>query len=161
MSRTPAFVSYSDRPVTAEGGLVKVRDRLGVVVLATVAAGVLALPAAAGADVTVSSFSVAPASTAAGANVDVTINEAFTYTDTTDSVKKTVLHLPAGLLGNPQAAPKCALALARATFPRRSQSNSSNRNPFCLWSISRPTPFVSSRRAQVMFTGQYSRQRAL
>jgi hypothetical protein len=89
---------------------VKVRDRLGVVVLATVAAGVLALPAAAGADVTVSSFSVAPASTAAGANADVTINEAFTYTDTTDSVKKTVLHLPAGLLGNPQAAPKCALA---------------------------------------------------
>jgi hypothetical protein len=100
----------------------KVRDRLGVVVLATVAAAVLALPAAAGADVTVSSFSVAPASTAAGANSDVTINEAFTYTDTTDSVKKTVLHLPAGLLGNPQATPKCALADFQAdTCPDNTQ----------------------------------------
>jgi hypothetical protein len=101
---------------------VKVRDRLGVVVLATVAAAALALPAAAGATVTVTSFSVTPATTAAGANSDVTINEAFSYSDQSDSVKKTVLHLPAGLLGNPQATPKCVVADFQAdTCPDNTQ----------------------------------------
>jgi hypothetical protein len=86
-----------------------VRDRLGLVVLATAAA--LAAPAAARAAVTVDSFSVTPATTAAGANPDVTVNEHFSYgSSTTDSVKKTTLHFPAGLLGNPQATPKCSAA---------------------------------------------------
>ena len=76
-----------------------VRERLALVVLAAAVAAVLALPAAANGDVTVNSFSVTPSATSAGANPDVTINEAFSYgSSMSDSVKKTVLHLPAGLL---------------------------------------------------------------
>lgn len=87
----------------------KVRDRLSACILATVAAGVLALPAVAAADVTVTGFSVTPSTTAAGAHPDVVVNEQFSYgSSTTDSVKKTTLHFPAGLLGNPQATPKCS-----------------------------------------------------
>ena len=88
-----------------------VRDRLGVVVLATAAALVLSLPTAAGAAIQVDSLTVTPSTTAAGANPDVTVDEHFSYgPSTTDSVKKTVLHFPAGLLGNPQATPKCSEA---------------------------------------------------
>jgi hypothetical protein len=88
-----------------------VRERLGALVFGMAVAAVFALPSAAAADVTVSSFSVTPTTTSAGANPDVTINEAFDYgTSTTDSVKNTTLHLPAGLLGNPQATPKCSEA---------------------------------------------------
>jgi hypothetical protein len=87
-----------------------VRDRLVVGVLA-MAAALAALPAAARAAVTVDSFSVTPTSTAAGAHPDVTVAEHFSYgSSTTDSVKKTTLHFPAGLLGNPQATPKCSVA---------------------------------------------------
>ena len=87
-----------------------VRDRLGVFVLAMALAAVLALPAAAGASVTVSDLSVTPTTTAAGAHPDVAISETFSYSDSSDSVKNTVLHLPAGLLGNPQATALCSTA---------------------------------------------------
>jgi hypothetical protein len=86
-----------------------VRDRLCLLVLAAAAGAALALPGVAGADVTVDSFSVTPSTTAAGAHPDVTIDEQFSYGgSTSDSVLNTTLHLPAGLLGNPQASPKCA-----------------------------------------------------
>jgi len=86
-------------------------------------AAACALPSAAAADVTVSSFSVTPTTTSAGANPDVTINEVFDYgASTTDSVKNTTLHLPAGLLGNPQATPKCSEADFEAdTCPANTQ----------------------------------------
>ncbi|HEX6458325.1 MAG TPA: hypothetical protein VF032_05350 [Thermoleophilaceae bacterium] len=77
--------------------------------LATAGAAALALPGIARADVTVSSFSVTPSTTAAGAHPDVVVNEQFSYgSSTTDSVKTTTLHFPAGLLGNPQATAKCS-----------------------------------------------------
>jgi len=67
----------------------------------------LGLPVAARADVTVTGFSVTPSTTAAGAHPDVTVHEAFSYSSGSDSVKKTVLHFPPGLLGNPQATALC------------------------------------------------------
>src|SRR5690349_7803891 len=87
-----------------------VRDRLGVFALATAFAAVCVLPAAAGASVTVSGLTVTPTTTAAGAHPDVTVSETFSYSDSSDSVKKTVLHMPAGLLGNPQATALCPQA---------------------------------------------------
>jgi hypothetical protein len=77
--------------------------------IAAVAAA-LALPVAARADVTVTDLSVTPTTTAAGAHPDVTVHEAFSYSDGSDSVKKTVLHFPPGLLGNPQATALCSVA---------------------------------------------------
>ena len=100
-----------------------VRERLGALVFGMAVVAAFALPSAAAADVTVSSFSVTPTTTSAGANPDVTINEEFDYgTTTTDSVKTTTLHLPAGLLGNPQATPKCSEADFEAdTCPANTQ----------------------------------------
>ena len=100
-----------------------VRERLGALVFGMAVAAAFSLPSAAAADVTVSSFSVTPTTTSAGANPDVTINEAFDYgTSTSDSVKNTTLHLPAGLLGNPQATPKCSEADFEAdTCPANTQ----------------------------------------
>lgn len=81
---------------------------IGAIAAATAA---LALPVAARADVTVSDFSVTPTTTAAGAHPNVTVHEAFDYGgSSTDSVKKTVLHFPPGLLGNPQSTALCATA---------------------------------------------------
>jgi hypothetical protein len=79
-----------------------------VVVVAAAMAVALGLPAAATADVTVSGLTVAPSTTAAGAHPDVTITENFTYSNTTDSVKNTTLHFPAGLIGNPRATATCS-----------------------------------------------------
>ena len=71
-----------------------VRERLGALVFGMAVAAAFALPSAAAADVTVSSFSVTPTTTSAGANPDVTINEVFDYgTSTTDSVKTTTLQI--------------------------------------------------------------------
>ncbi len=83
--------------------------RLTIGAIAALAA-VLALPVAARADVTVTDFSVTPTTTAAGAHPDVTVHEAFSYSSGSDSVKKTVLHFPPGLLGNPQATALCPMA---------------------------------------------------
>jgi hypothetical protein len=90
---------------------VMVRDRLRVGLLATAAVAVFGLPGIARADVTVASFSVTPSTTAAGAHPDVVVDEQFSYgSSTSDSVKTTTLHFPAGLLGNPQATAKCSEA---------------------------------------------------
>ncbi|HKN93370.1 MAG TPA: hypothetical protein VJU60_03470 [Thermoleophilaceae bacterium] len=91
--------------------------------LATAVAAALALPAAANADVTVTGFSVTPSTTAAGAHPDVVVNEQFSYgSSTTDSVKTTTLHFPAGLLGNPQATALCPEANFEAdTCPANTQ----------------------------------------
>ncbi|HET8672867.1 MAG TPA: hypothetical protein VFL87_04465 [Thermoleophilaceae bacterium] len=83
--------------------------RLTIGAIAAVTAA-LALPVAARADVTVTGFSVTPTTTAAGAHPDVTVHEAFSYSTGSDSVKKTLLHFPPGLLGNPQATALCPVA---------------------------------------------------
>jgi hypothetical protein len=78
------------------------------VVAGALATGALLAPGAAHAAVTVSSLSVTPTTTAAGAHPDVTVDEKFSYGDSSDSVLNSTLHFPAGLLGNPQASPLCS-----------------------------------------------------
>ncbi len=104
------------RILTAYGGgrLVLVRDPRSAGVLAVVLGAMFALPGAASAAVTVSSFTVTPTTTAAGAHPDVTVNEQFSYASGSDSVLNTTLHFPAGLLGNPQASAKCSAAAFQA-----------------------------------------------
>jgi hypothetical protein len=70
----------------------------------------LALLASAGsaaASHSVTAFSLAPASTQAGASVDATSSTSLSYSNTTDDVKKTIGHFAAGLLANPEAVPHC------------------------------------------------------
>jgi hypothetical protein len=72
-------------------------------------AALVALPASASADVTLSDFKVEPSSKAAGGHPDVTITQNFGYgASTSDSVKDAFVRLQPGLLGNPQSAGFCA-----------------------------------------------------
>ena len=68
--------------------------------------GLLAFAAPAHADLGISSFDVTPASTQAGGHPDVTIDTVFS--GQSDNLKSLALHLPAGLVGNPNAAAKCS-----------------------------------------------------
>jgi hypothetical protein len=72
------------------------------------------MPSGALASIHVDSLTVTPTSKAAGAHPDVTIAEQFSYSDGSDSVLNSTLHMPAGLLGNPQASTKCAEAAFEA-----------------------------------------------
>jgi hypothetical protein len=74
-------------------------------------AALLALPASASADVTLTDFSVVPSSKAGGGHPDVTITQEFSYgASTSDSVKDAFVRLQPGLLGNPQSAGFCSQA---------------------------------------------------
>jgi hypothetical protein len=96
-----------------------VRRVLGSLV---VAGAVLIAPAAAFGDVSNVSVTVTPSTKAAGAHPDVTVNESFTYSDSTDSAKTTTLHFPPGLIGNPLATPLCTQAQFQAdTCPASTQ----------------------------------------
>ncbi|MDA0161540.1 hypothetical protein OM076_14785 [Solirubrobacter ginsenosidimutans] len=55
------------------------------------------------------SFTVTPSTTQAGAHADVTIHDDFDATPT-----RVALHFPPGLVGNPNAVPKCAVATFEA-----------------------------------------------
>lgn len=66
----------------------------------------LALAAPAHAALGISSFSVAPASTQAAGHPDLTI--ATTFSNPGDNLKNLTIHLPPGLVGNPNAATKCS-----------------------------------------------------
>jgi hypothetical protein len=69
----------------------------------------LALPASASADVTLTDFRVDPGSKAGGGHPDVTITQTFDYgSSTSDSVKDAFVRLQPGLLGNPQSAGFCS-----------------------------------------------------
>jgi hypothetical protein len=76
--------------------------------LALLAALAFAAPAHAG--MTVSSFSATPSTTAAGAHPNLTVVTGFTYSPASDDVRDVTVSLPAGLLGNPSAAPHCTSA---------------------------------------------------
>ena len=68
-----------------------------------------AAPARAG--VTISSFHVTPASTAAGAHTTVTVATSFDYGSTpSDQVRDLAVTLPPGLLGNPTVTARCSQA---------------------------------------------------
>jgi hypothetical protein len=66
------------------------------------------LPASASATVTMTDFKVEPSSTQGGGHPSVTITQAFSYDNTTDSVKDAFVRLQPGLLGNPQSAAFCS-----------------------------------------------------
>jgi hypothetical protein len=81
-------------------------------IAALTAAVLLGIPGAAHADTFgVTGFAVHPSTRQAGAPADVLVHLAFTHPS--DDVKRLVVHLPAGLLGNPRATPRCtAVAFA-------------------------------------------------
>src|ERR671915_1888609 len=75
----------------------------------------LALPASALADVTLTEFKVEPSSPQAGGHPSVKITEAFSYSNTTDDAQDTFVRLAPGLLGNPQNAALCTSAEMRSS----------------------------------------------
>jgi len=100
-----------------------VNTRIGGVAVVVLVA-LCALPSVALGAIHVDSLKVTPSTTAAGAHPDVTVNEAFSYSDTSDSILNSTLHFPAGLLGNPQASAKCSVA-ERAFPSSRHETRSS------------------------------------
>ena len=83
-----------------------VRRRAFLVLALSATAAVV--PATASADVTLTAFSVEPSSKQGGGHPNVTINQEFGYSNTTDSVKDGFVRLQPGLLGNPQSAAFCS-----------------------------------------------------
>jgi hypothetical protein len=81
-------------------------------ILLTVLALLLAAPSHALADpaITVTAFTLSPASTDAGASVDASSSTSLAYTNATEDVKKTIGHFAPGLLANPEAVPHCPQA---------------------------------------------------
>jgi hypothetical protein len=77
-------------------------------------AALFALPASASATVTMTDFKVEPSSKQGGGHPNVTITQAFSYDNTTDSVKDAFVRLQPGLLGNPQSAAFCTQAQFQA-----------------------------------------------
>jgi hypothetical protein len=85
------------------------------------AAGAMVFTAPAGAAVSVTSFTVAPASTQAGGSPDVTVGVTFASPGA-DTLKDATLSLPPGLLANPSAPMVCTAAAFQAeTCPASSQ----------------------------------------
>ena len=85
-----------------DAGILRAVRRRACLVLGLAAGAVLPAPATAG--VTVTNFTVEAASKQAGGHPNVTITQAFSYDNTTDSVKDAFVRLQPGLLGNPQSA---------------------------------------------------------
>src|SRR5918992_5675415 len=75
----------------------------------------LAVPAPALADVTLTEFKVEPSSPQAGGHPSVKITQAFSYSNTTDDAQDTFVRLAPGLLGNPQNAALCTSAEMRSS----------------------------------------------
>jgi hypothetical protein len=76
-----------------------------------VLAAALAIPAAAQADITVSGVQAAPKETPAGAHSDFTLKFDL---GGSESIRDLDVNLPAGLIGNPNSAPKCTEAQFQA-----------------------------------------------
>ena len=77
---------------------------------ATVALLLLICPASASAAVNVTGFTVTPSTTQAGAHPDLKISTAFTADPASDDTKDLTVRFPPGLVGNPNAVPKCTTA---------------------------------------------------
>jgi hypothetical protein len=78
--------------------------------LLAVSGALVCAPTSAYAAISGMTVTVTPSTKAAGAHPDVTVDEAFTYSGGSDSVKDTTLHFPPGLIGNPLATPLCSQA---------------------------------------------------
>ena len=74
------------------------------------ALALLAIPASASAAVSVTAFSVTPSTTQAGGHPDLKISTSFAASPASDDTKDLVVKFPAGLIGNPNAVPKCSTA---------------------------------------------------
>src|SRR5215213_9028691 len=86
--------------------------------VALLAALIMASPADAA--ISVPTFSATPSTTVAGAHPNLTVTTDFSYTGD-DDVRDVTVSLPAGLLGNPSAAPHCTSAqLASNSCPAAS-----------------------------------------
>ena len=102
-------------------------------------AALLALPASASATVTMTDFKVEPSSKQGGGHPSVTITQAFSYDNTTDSVKDAFVRLQPGLLGNPQSAALCTQAAVPGRqlpgrLDGRAASRSTRSRTRCRWS---------------------------
>src|SRR5689334_20368917 len=88
--------------------------RRAVLIVTSMAAVALLAPATSSAALGLSSFSVKPASTAAGAHSDVTVSLAFS--SPSDNAKALTFDFPPGLLGNPnpRSTPYCTPQLLQA-----------------------------------------------
>jgi hypothetical protein len=99
---------------------VRPRARTPLLVIAIALLGLALLPAGARAAMGISSVSAAPADPTAGAHSD--FNIALAFSDPGDDLRNLQLDLPAGVIGNPQATPRCsAAALAADACPPTSQ----------------------------------------
>jgi len=78
--------------------------------LLAVTVALLAFPASASAAVNVTAFSVTPSTTQAGGHPDLKISTSFAASPATDDTKDLAVRFPPGLVGNPQAVPKCSAA---------------------------------------------------
>src|SRR5919108_3389162 len=76
---------------------------------AMTALALLASPAPARAEFSITSFSAQPFSAPAGSHPDSTVSMSFGG-DPGDDVKDIIQHFPAGIIPNPEALPKCTLA---------------------------------------------------
>ena len=93
--------------------MLRARPTAVLVVLAA-AVCALALPGAALAAVSITDFSVTPSTTQAGGHPDVRISTGFSLSPADDDVRDVTVRLPKGLLGNPNATPKCSSAAFQA-----------------------------------------------
>jgi hypothetical protein len=73
-------------------------------------AALLASGASAQASVSLTSLSTTPSTTTAGGHPDVTLSTAFNYSNSSDDLKRIVIALPRGLIGNPSVVSKCSSA---------------------------------------------------
>lgn len=112
-------VFYYNRMENGEGRLYAKRSSsnsfsravktLGIVVGLFIASTImLASTAFAVPAVSVDAFSVTPSTTTGGANIDATVANTYSYTNTTEDLKTTVANFAPGLLGNPPSMPYCS-----------------------------------------------------
>jgi hypothetical protein len=86
-------------------------------------AGALVWPATASAALGISGLAAEPLDATAGAHSDFTLGVEFS--DANEDVKDLTVHLPPGLVGNPQAAPRCSQAqFAAASCPSNTRVGS-------------------------------------
>jgi hypothetical protein len=94
-----------------------VPPRRVVAALGTVAAFVLAGATPALGAFSVSNVTVTPSTTTAGAHPNLTISTDFSGTTANDTPRVVTTHFGPGIIGNPQAAPRCPVATFLASTP--------------------------------------------
>ncbi len=91
-------------------------SRLYISLLLAIGA-LLSFGAAGASAITVSNLQAAPASDAAGANSDLSLDFDLSGAGAAGQLKDLVIHLPPGLVGNPLATTTCSSSAIRARSP--------------------------------------------